>query len=85
MTFFTNGYHSLGEEGVIKTDRFFRDGSELAKFIDKILNQYDGRPSIIFTCNVFRYFKNSRRVNRAENGQRTDKFNSILEYEVENC
>ena len=36
--FFTNGYVSLGEDGQIDTDRFFKDSDKLAKFID-ILNE----------------------------------------------
>ena len=34
--FFTNGYFSLGEEGEIDTNRFFKNSDELAKFKDKI-------------------------------------------------
>ena len=30
--FFTNGYFSLGEEGEIDTNRFFKDSNELAEF-----------------------------------------------------
>ena len=37
--FFTNGYFSLGDEGEIDTNRFFRDSDELAEFVDKILNK----------------------------------------------
>ena len=44
--FFTNGYFTLGEEGEIDTNRFFKDSNELSDFIDKILDQYDDHPSI---------------------------------------
>ena len=37
--FFTNGYFSLGGEEEIDTKRFFKKSDELAKFIDKILDQ----------------------------------------------
>ena len=37
--FFTNGYFTLGEEGEIDTNRFFKNSDELAKFIDKILDK----------------------------------------------
>ena len=46
--FFTSGYFSLGDEGEIDTNRFFKDGNELAEFIDKILDKYDNRPSIYY-------------------------------------
>ena len=36
---FTNGYFSLGDEGEIDTDSFFKDSNELAKFIDKMLEK----------------------------------------------
>ena len=54
--FFTNGYFTLGEEGEIDTNRFFKDSSELAKFIDKILDKYDDHPSIYYTGNIYRFF-----------------------------
>ena len=60
--FFTNGYFTLGEEGEIDTNRFFKDSNELAKFIDKILDKYDDHPSIYYTGNIYRYFKNFKRV-----------------------
>ena len=56
--FFTNGYFHLGDEGEIDTNRFFKDSDELAKFIDKILDKYDDHPSIYYTGNIYRYFKN---------------------------
>ena len=60
--FFTNGYFTLGEEGEIDTNRFFKDSNELAKFIDKILDKYHDHPSIYYTGNIYRYFKNFKRV-----------------------
>ena len=83
--FFTNGYFSLGEEGEIDTNRFFKDSNELAEFIDKILDKYDDHPSIYYTGNIYRYFKNFKRVNRSEHGRRANEFNNILEYEGTNC
>ena len=56
--FFTNGYFSLGDDGEIDTNRFFKDSDELAKFKDKILDKYDDQPSIYYTGNIYRYFKN---------------------------
>ena len=50
--FFTNGLFYLGDEGEIKSNRFFWDSSELAKFIDKILIKYDDYPSIYYTGNI---------------------------------
>ena len=56
--FFTNGYFHLGDEGEIDTNRFFKDSDELAKFIDKFLDKYDDHPSIYYTGNIYRYFRN---------------------------
>ena len=83
--FFTNGYFTLGEEGEIDTNRFFKDSNDLAKFIDKILDKYDDHPSIYYTGNIYRYFKNFKRVNRSENGKGANEFNDILEYKGNNC
>ena len=83
--FFTNGYFTLGEEGEIDTNRFFKDSNELAKFIDKILDKYDDHPSIYYTGNIYRYFKNFKRVNRSEHGRGANEFNNILEYKGINC
>ena len=62
--FFTNGYFSLGDEGGIDTNRFFKDSKELAKFIDKILNKYDDHPTIYYTGSIYRYHRNFKRVRR---------------------
>ena len=83
--FFTNGYFSLGEEGEIDTNRFFKDSDELAKFIDKILDKYDEYPSIYYTGNIYRYFRIFKRVTRSEHGRGANEFNNILEYECKNC
>ena len=83
--FFTNGYFTLGEDGEIDTNRFFKDSDELAKFIDKILDKYDDHPSIYYTGNIHRYFKNYKRINRSEHGRGTNEFNNIEEYNGKNC
>ena len=64
--YFTNGYFSLGDDGEIDTNRSFKDSDELAKFIDKILDKYDDHPSIYYTGNIYRYFRNFKRVNRSD-------------------
>ena len=83
--FFTNGYFSLGEEGEIDTNRFFKNSDELAKFIDKILDKYNDHPSIYYTGNIYRYFRNFKRVNRSDLGRGANEFNNIEEYEGKNC
>ena len=83
--FLTNGYFSLGEEGEIDTNRFFKNSDELAKFIDKIVDKYDDHPSIYYTGNIYRYFRNLKRVNRSNHGTGANEFNNIEEYEGKNC
>ena len=83
--FFTNGYFNLGDEREIDTNRFFKNSDELAKFIDKILDKYDDHPSIYYTGNIYRYFKNYKKVNRSNHGRGADEFNKILEYQGNNC
>ena len=83
--FFTNGYFNLGDEGEIDTNRFFKNSDELAKFIDKIINKYDDHPSIYYTGNIYRYFRNFKRVNRSDHGRGANEFNNIEEYEGKNC
>ena len=78
--FFTNGYFTLGAEGEIDTNRFFKDSNELTKFIDKILDKHDDHPSIYYTGNIYRYFKNYKRINRSEHGRGANEFNNIEEY-----
>ena len=85
MESLTNGYFSLGDEGEIDTIRFFKDCDELAKCMNKKLDKYDDHPSIYYTGNVYRYFRNFKRVNRSEHGRGANEFNNILEYEGENC
>ena len=82
--FFTNGYFSLGDEGEINTNRFFKDSQGLSEFIDKILVKYDDHPSIYYTGNNYRFFKNFDRLNRSEHGRCAKKFNNFSEYEGEN-
>ena len=84
--FFTNGFFGLGEEeGEIDTNRFFKNSDELANFIDKILDKYDDHPSIYYTGNIYRYFRNFKRVNRSDHGRRANEFNNIEEYEGDRC
>ena len=83
--FFTSGYFSLGDEGEIDTNRFFKDSNELAEFLDKILDKYDNHRSIYYTGNIYRYFRKFKRVTRSEHGREANEFNNILEYEGENC
>ena len=83
--FFTNGYFSLGDEGEIDTNRFFKDSDELAKFIDKISDKYDDHPSIYYTGNIYRYSKNYKKVNRSDHGRGGNEFNDIQEYEGDRC
>ena len=44
--FLTNGHFTLDDERAIDSNRFYRNGIELAKFIDKILDKCDDHPSI---------------------------------------
>ena len=83
--FFTNGYFSLGEEGEIDTNRFFKNSDELANFIDKKLDKYDDHPSIYYTGNIYRFFKNFKRVNRSDHGRGANEFINIEEYEGDRC
>ena len=83
--YFTNGYFSLSDDGEIDTNRFFKDSNELAEFIDKILDKYDDHPSVYYTGNIYRYFRNFKRVTRSEHGRGANEFNNILEYKGENC
>ena len=83
--FFTNGYFSLGEEGEVDTNRFFKNSDELAKFIDKILAKYDDHPSINYTGNIYRYFRNFKRVSGSEHGRGVNEYNDIEEYEGDRC
>ena len=83
--FFTNGYFTLGEEGEIDTNRLLRNCDELAKFIDKILDKNDDHPSIYYTGNIYRYFKNYKKVNRSNHGRGADEFYDISEYQGNIC
>ena len=85
IVLFTSGYFSLGGEKEIDSNKFLKFCSELAKFIDKILDKHDDHPCIYYTGNICRYFRNFRRVNRSEHGRSAHEFNKILDYEGGNC
>ena len=85
MAFFKNGYFSLGDDGEIDTKRFPKDSYDLAKFIDKIFDNYDDHPSIYYTGNIYRYCRIFKQANRSEIGRGADEFNFILGYESQNC
>ena len=52
--FFTNGFFTVGEKEEVETNRLFRDSSELANFVDKIVDKYDDHP-IYYTAKTYRY------------------------------
>ena len=55
--FLTNGSFTLGDnEGEINANKFCEDSTEVAKFIDKILDEYDSHPSIYYTGNIHGFF-----------------------------
>ena len=83
--FFTNVYFSLDDEQEVDTNRFFKDSDQLTKFIDKILDKHDDHPSICYTGNTYRSFKNFKRGNRSDHGGGANEFNNFLEHEIENC
>ena len=62
--FLTNVYFSLGDNGEIDDNGFFKDSEELAKFIDKKLDKFDDHPSIYYTGNIYRSFRLFKRVKR---------------------
>ena len=82
---FTTGFFSLGDDGEIDTNKFSEDSDEIAKFIDKILDKYDDHPSIFYTGNFHRSFREFKRVNISEHGRSANEFDINLEYEGENC
>ena len=82
--YFTVGYFNLGDEREIDTNRFFNDGIELAKFIDKILVKYNDEPCIYYTGNTYRYFRNFKLVKRSEYGRSANELSNILKYKAEN-
>ena len=69
----------------IDANRIFKDSDDRVKFMDKFLQKYDDHPSIYFTGNFYRYFRNFKRMRRSEHGKGTIEFNKILEYDGENC
>ena len=62
-----------------------KDSSEWTKFIDKKLDSYDDHPSMCYTGNIYRYFRNFKRVNRSEHGRSAMEFNNILEHKGVKC
>ena len=78
--FLTNSYFSLCDKREIDTNRFFKDSSKLANFKNKILDKFDDHPFIYSTGNIYRHFRNFKRVNRSEDGRVANEFNIILEH-----
>ena len=83
--FFTNAYFIVEFEREKHTKGFFRDSKELAKFIDKILHNYDNHPCIYYTAIFYRQFRKFKRGNLSEHGRGANEFYNILEYEGGNC
>ena len=84
MQYLRNGFFTIGDfiingEKRLDTNKLFGDSRVLAEFREKMIGRYDDRPNIYYTCDFFRYFKNFRKVNRAEHGRAADAFNNILE------
>ena len=75
--FFTNGYFSLGDDGVIDTKGVSKDSDELTKFIHKILDEYDDHPFINYTGNIQRIFRIFEQVNTSEHGRGANEFNNV--------
>ena len=73
----------MGDGGEL--DTIFKNSDELAKFKEKILDNNDDHPSIHYTGNIYRYFRNVKQVNRSNHGEGANEFNNFLEYEGENC
>ena len=76
--FSTTGYFSLGDEGEIDTEKFFKDSSELAKFIDKINDKYDDHHSNKFTGKIYRYLRIFKRVNSSKHGRGANESNIFV-------
>ena len=71
-------------EREIETNRFFNDGNEIAKFIDKILVKYNDEPGIYYTGNTYRYFRNFKLVKRSEYCRGANELSIVLKYKAEN-
>ena len=84
-SFFTKGYFSLGDDGEIDTEKFFKDSDVLAKFIDEILDKFDDHPPIKYTGNNYKYFRKFKRVNRYDHRRTANEFNNIQKYKRRNC
>ena len=54
----------------------------MENFTDKMLDKYKDHPSIYYTGNFYKYFRNFEHVDRAERGRSADEFNNILEFEA---
>ena len=78
-------FFSLGDDGEVDTNKVFQDSDELAKFIDKIIDNNDNNPSINYTSNIYIYFRNFKRVNRSEKVRSANELNNILEHGCVNC
>ena len=50
-----------------------------------MLDKYDDHPSIYYTRNIYRYFRNFKRVNRSDHGKRANEFINILGNNGGNC
>ena len=57
----------------------------MANFMDKTPDKYDDQPSIFYTGNIFRSFRNFKRRNRSQYGRGANEHNKFSEYEGENC
>ena len=74
--FVTKSYFSLGDNGEIETNRFFRDSSE---FMDKRIDKNDDLPSIYSTGNSYKFFRNFKWVKRSEHGRGAEFWNLRVE------
>ena len=83
--FFTNRVFIVGDEREVETNRFFRDSGELAKFTVKVYDKCDYHASLYCTGDVYRFFRNFKRVNRSKPGRSANEFHKISEYAGENC
>ena len=46
------------------------------------MDKYDDHPSIYYTGNIYRCFRNFKRGNKSDHGKGDNQFNNILEHEV---
>ena len=71
----------LSDEREIDTGRDFKNSEVLAKFVDKILRKHDDHQTVSYTCEILRYLKKFKQVQRSEHGRRADGFKNIQKYE----